>query len=195
MATQKEIREILKDLNFTESDMNNFWNDLIETNTLVKSLDNIGKTWKDMNISVIRTLPTQKQRDIESNERKAKEKQKETERILKEQEDRNYYSTHFNEIMLSKIDNNIKLDESELRELAFDFEVEREEGDSGRWSQGIRSYIQIKDRYFVLDWDRGLTENQPNEFYNQPYEVIKEVTEKIIPEHKEIITEWIKIKK
>ena len=73
MATKKEIKEILKELSLTETDMDNFWEDLKETNSKARLLDKCGKTWRDMNRPVIEAVPTQKQRDIESAERKAQE--------------------------------------------------------------------------------------------------------------------------
>jgi hypothetical protein len=37
-----------------------------------------------------------------------------------------------------------------------------------------------------VEWEEGLTENQENEFYNQPYEVEKKTYEKTIT-----VTEWV----
>lgn len=192
MATKTEIKKILKELGLTESDMDNYWNDLLNTNWVVKNLSNAGKTWRDMNSTVIRQLPTQKQRDIERNERKNKEKEEKKAKELKEKQYEEYYNTHFEEIMLQKIDNHEKLTEHELSELAYDYEIERDEGDNRRWSQTITSYVKIKDRFFVINWERELTECQDNEFDEQPYEVEKKTYEKIIPEQKMIVTEWVK---
>lgn len=99
---------------------------------------------------------------------------------------------NFEDVVLNKIDNKEKLTERELKTLAYEFAEEEEEGDNRRWSQGIISYILLKDRYFVLQWERGLTECQENGFYYQPYEVEKKTYEKTIPEHKVMVTEWIK---
>ena len=191
MATKKDIKELLSKMNFTENDMDNYWNDLIEINSTVRALNKSGKTWRDLNTVVISNLPTQKQRDIESAELKAREEAEKAKAELAEKQEEEYYYNHFDEIMLNKIDSKEKLTEREISNLV-DYEVEREEGDDRRWSRSITSYIKLKDRYFCIEWECGLTEMQENEFYNQPYEVTKNTYEKIIPEQKVMITEWLK---
>jgi len=95
---------------------------------------------------------------------------------------------------LARLDSKDKLTESEISDLVWNYEdeTEREEGDDGRWTRSITSYVQLGDRYFCIEWEQGLTECQENGFYSQPYEVEKNTYEKIIPEHKETIEEWIK---
>lgn len=98
-----------------------------------------------------------------------------------------------NKDILAKIDSGEKFTESEISELVFEFdEVEREKGDGGRWTQSITSYIRIGERYLCVEWDRGLTEMQEDEFYYQPYEVERKTYQKIIPEHIVEIAEWVK---
>lgn len=94
--------------------------------------------------------------------------------------------------MLKKIDAGEELSEEELLGLAYEYSVEDIEGDNRRWSRSITSYVQLGDRHFCIEWEQGLTEMQPDECYEQPYEVIKNTYEKVIPEHKETVTEWIK---
>lgn len=90
--------------------------------------------------------------------------------------------------MLNKIDSKAELTERELQSLVYEFdEIEREEGDDRRWSRSITSIIKIGERYFALDWDKGLTECQENSFYEQPYEVEPHTYEKTIT-----INEWRK---
>lgn len=45
--------------------------------------------------------------------------------------------------------------------------------DSGRWSQSMKTIFKIGDDLWAIPWQRGLTECQENEFYDQPYRVIK----------------------
>lgn len=45
-----------------------------------------------------------------------------------------------------------------------------------------------KGALFNIDWERGLTERQENEFYEQPYEVVKECHEETI-----VVTNWIPV--
>lgn len=90
--------------------------------------------------------------------------------------------------ILNKIDMGEKLSEKELKMLCYEFnEVERNEGENRRWSRSVVSIIKIGERFFKLVWEEGLTESQENEFYNQPYEVIKNTYEKTVT-----ITEWNK---
>ena len=60
-------------------------------------------------------------------------------------------------------------------------------GDRGRWSITTQSIIELRDKCFAIDWEKGATEMQENEFYNQPYEVKK--VEKMVP-----VTEWVPVK-
>jgi hypothetical protein len=187
MANKKQIKELLKKLNLKESDMDMYWNELIKTNWKVKSLNNSGKTWRDMNISVIEEIPTQKQKDIENAERKRKEEEEKIESELKAKQEKENYEEHYEEIILNKIDSGKKLSERELSSLVWEFEeVDREYGDNRRWTRSVTSIIIINDRFFRVEWENGLTESQENEFYNQPYEVEKKTYEKTIT-----VTEWV----
>ena len=42
-----------------------------------------------------------------------------------------------------------------------------------RWSRNVQTSIKYKNKYYSILWEEGLTEYQDNEFYEQPYEVIK----------------------
>jgi hypothetical protein len=107
---------------------------------------------------------------------------------LKAKQEKEYYEEHYEEIILNKIDSGEKLNESELSSLVWEFEeIEREYGDNRRWSRSVTSIVKINNRYFCIEWENGLTENQPNEFYDQPYEVEKKTYEKTI-----VVTEWIR---
>ena len=66
--------------------------------------------------------------------------------------------------------------------------IETKYGENGRWTRPVTSIIEFGGRYFQIDWDEGLTEYQPNEFYDQPFEVKKESHEEIITV---TITNWI----
>jgi len=103
MATKTEIKALLKSMNLTEEDMDNYWNELIETNWKIKSLNDSFKTWRDMNTYIIAQLPTQKQKDIESAELKAKEEAEKAKAKLAKEQEEEYYDTHFEEIMIKKL--------------------------------------------------------------------------------------------
>lgn len=101
--------------------------------------------------------------------------------------DADYYEENFEDIMYDKITEGIDLTEDELEDLIFDYQIEEFEGDRGRWVVGTQSIIRLRDKYFAIDWFKGLTEYQENEIDDQPYEVKK--VEKMVP-----VTEWIPVK-
>lgn len=90
--------------------------------------------------------------------------------------------------MLEIIDSDVNLTERQLRELVFEFKVvDRRYGENRRWSRTNTYVVEIGERYFSINWEEGLTENQENEFYEQPVEVMRKTYEKIIT-----VTEWVK---
>ena len=75
---------------------------------------------------------------------------------------------------VAKLKNGEKLSEREIKTLVYyGYTVDEIEGDSGRWTQHVSTIINIDGELWEIDWDRGLTEYQENEFYNQPYRVKK----------------------
>lgn len=50
-------------------------------------------------------------------------------------------------------------------------EIDLVEGDCGRWTQDMETIIQVGNDLWAIPWDRGLTECQENEFWEQPYRV------------------------
>ena len=90
--------------------------------------------------------------------------------------------------LLAKIDNKEKLTESEISDLVYECECEVKYGQNRRWSRSATTISKLGDRYFRIEWENGLTENQPNEFYNQPVEVELKEYEKIVK-----VKEWIPI--
>ena len=71
--------------------------------------------------------------------------------------------------------------ENELEELAWcdlDADIKmitQEEGEQHRWTQSVSTIFEFENKYYRLDWEKGLTECQENGFYYQPYQVEKEV--------------------
>lgn len=92
---------------------------------------------------------------------------------------------------LDKYDSGYKFTEGEIHDMIWDFkQVEEDEGCNHRWTQDITTVIQVGDRYFRIDWQRGLTEYQENEYWNQPVEVTPHEYEKTIT-----VREWIEVKR
>lgn len=186
----KEQKEWLKQSGYTENDMDQFWKDNIDTNFIIRNLNNCGMTWRDMNISCVMNLPTQKERDAKALEEKRRLEEAQKAEKLREQQELDYYNTHFEEIVINKIDNNELLSERELRELVSEFSVDSECGDNRRWTRTVTTIVELCGRFFSIDWEEGLTECQENEFNSQPIEVYKNTYEKTIT-----VTEWRPVKR
>ena len=182
MATKKEINQWLKESCLTKEQVSSMWKDLASTNAKVRLLTRCGKSWEEMNMSVIKSIPTQKQRDLDS----AKKREEEESKKIVEEERRKYYNEHFLEIMVSKIDAGENLTERELEEFhCYGNDVEY--GENRRWSRTVTTEVEYDGRFFIINWEEGLTESQENEFYDQPYEV-----EKITETQTVVATKYIK---
>ena len=88
------------------------------------------------------------------------------------------------ELELRLSNNETNFSECELRELVFEYSFEEISSGDGRWYKRMTSCIKIgagdKFRYFAIEWDKGLTENQDHMFDNQPYEVARKIEKKVI---------------
>lgn len=93
---------------------------------------------------------------------------------------------------IDMIDNRTEMNGHDIDEFIWDCgmkKVDEFQDKEHRWHREISTILQsIDGRYFRVDWLRGLTEQQENEFYKQPYEVIKH-TKKVV----QTITIWDKI--
>ena len=85
---------------------------------------------------------------------------------------------------VTKLKSGEKLSERELMTLVYDgIEVDEIEGHSGRWTQGVQTVINIDGELWAIDWGRGLTEYQENEFSDQPYRVVKREKQIVVTEY------------
>lgn len=187
--TKKEVNTWLKENNRTREEMQKYWDDLIGLNTIVTNLAANGINWDKTNTSILDSLPTameltlQRKKEKEELERLRKEKE---ERELQEKEN---YENNFASIILDKIDKKEDLSKKELSKLVDEYSIDYKHYDKRRWHQQVESIVQIKNRYFSVLWDCGLTEMQENEYPYQPTEVYKE--EEIVAKVSEI---WIDTK-
>lgn len=86
-----------------------------------------------------------------------------------------------------------KLTEDEIEAMVLDgqFRYFEEEICDTSWNtRRIHTIVRLNDRFFEIDWERGLTEMQDNTYYCQPYEVEGHTHTKTIT-----VTEWAKIDK
>ena len=75
---------------------------------------------------------------------------------------------------LWRFDDSDKFSERELSIMPWEMNVvETIYGDNDRWTRPVQTVFEVQGRLFALDWEEGLTENQENEFFDQPYEVEK----------------------
>lgn len=96
-----------------------------------------------------------------------------------------------NQTFLERFDRKETFDRWERQMMAWGevgTEVDQIENDSGRWMTYMTTVFEVGGRYFAIDWDRGLTERQENEYDSQPVEVKKHEYEKTFT-----VTEWIPI--
>lgn len=100
------------------------------------------------------------------------------------------YKYTWDERIARKLNSGVELSESEINGLIYNFEeVYREEGEDRRWSRSVLSVIKIGDKLYAIEWEHGLTENQDDAFWEQPYEVELNTREVVI---KKTITEIVK---
>ena len=92
---------------------------------------------------------------------------------------------------LERFDKGEEFTRQELEKICWSFEeVDEIDGDCGRWTQNIKTIFVIDERYFAISWERGLTEYQEDEFYEQPCEVEEHTYRKTIA-----VREWKPIKR
>ena len=92
---------------------------------------------------------------------------------------------------LKVYDNGYEFNKYEIKQLArgdigFGKMITQEAGDIGRWNQHMTTILKVKDRYFAVGWDSGLTECQEN-YYDGPVYEVKQVKKMIE------VTEWISV--
>ena len=90
--------------------------------------------------------------------------------------------------IVEKIKTGKELTEDELEELAFNSDFRGElfsdnlieviKRDDTRWSKNMTTILEFDGELYAIDWRKGLTEQQENAFYKQPYRVRK--TERVI---------------
>lgn len=91
------------------------------------------------------------------------------------------YKYTWSERIKKKLDNGEELSESDIKAMTYELdEVHRKEGHDRRWSRSVTSVVELEGKLYAIDWEEGLTENQENEFYNQPYPVKLETEEIVV---------------
>lgn len=74
------------------------------------------------------------------------------------------------EELLRKIDNHEDLFSQDYWEMIDNYSIYSDEGEDGRWTRYMYNLIKLGDRYFEINWQKGLTEMQEND-WDYPVEV------------------------
>lgn len=77
-------------------------------------------------------------------------------------------------------DSGYQFNEGDLSEIVSEYGIATEYDDNLRWVRPAYTIICSGTRYFGIPWSEGLTEMQPNEFYDQPEELFRVEREKTI---------------
>lgn len=81
---------------------------------------------------------------------------------------------------------NRPIEKEDIRELLWDgYVVDEEYGESLRWVTPVTSIIEFFGHYYMINWYRGNTEYQENEYESQVLEEVEKV-KKIVE-----IEEWV----
>ena len=81
-------------------------------------------------------------------------------------------------------------EEFPIRELVYEYGIQTEYGEPRRWYRGASTISQVGDRFFLTQWDSGLTENQDSNFDEEPEEVFQKKETILVPEHYETKVYW-----
>ena len=77
------------------------------------------------------------------------------------------------------------IDEQDIRMLVWAYGIEEEVGESHRWTTDMTTIINFNNHYYMIDWRRGNTEYQENEYESQ---ILEEVEKRTCMKE---VTEWV----
>lgn len=177
-TTVKERKALLKELGYTEDEMQQFYDEAAEVNSKILALKNTGHKWTDLTVYQMRQLPGLKERTLEQLKAKQQEEENKQAEEERKQQERANYKANFEGNMLKKIDAGEKLTEEELETLVCEYEYDKEESaDVHKNKRGVDTVVQLGDgkdsRFFNIYWVEDLSSFGVNEFNSQPCEVVK----------------------
>lgn len=95
----------------------------------------------------------------------------------------------FESKVLFKTDKGLKLSKDEIEDIRWNCEIVEETIiDEMRWQNEVEAVVQIGDRFFLVSWYSGKTEDQEDTFWSQKLIEVKKV------EKTTIIETWEPIK-
>lgn len=92
--------------------------------------------------------------------------------------------------IIEKMYAGVELTEKELKALTWgeaedEYKIITElEGECSRWTRAVDTIIKVEEDYWDIPWERGLTEYQENEYWEQPFRV--KPVEEIVK-----VTKWV----
>lgn len=177
-TTVKERKALLKELGYTEDEMQKFYDDAAKVNSKIKVLKDTGHKWTDLTVYQMRQLPGLMERTLEQ----IKEKQQEEEAKQAEEERKQHemesYSDEYGKNILKKIDAGEKLTNEELNTLVHEYEYDKEaSADVYKNTRSVTTVVRLGDekdsRFFSIDWIEDLSVFGESMFDSQPCEVVQ----------------------
>ena len=77
------------------------------------------------------------------------------------------------------------IDKNDIRILICEYDVDEEDGHHGRWTTSVMTIIKFNGHYYRIDWQRGNTEYQENEYEAQ---ILEEVEKRTCMKE---VTKWV----
>lgn len=174
---KQELDSLLQEMGVTEENMEKHWQDNVTygKNKSIVNAHNKGYTWRNLSAESLRKLPTLLETDkacVKANYSVLQRLNRNTETMTLEE----------------KVKAKITLTENEIKEVVNEYSIEDIPGEDNRWTRNITSIIQIDNEYYMINWERGLTECQEDYYPEQPVKVIKE--EKVVTQ---TVVEWLRV--
>lgn len=178
MASRHNVDCWLIESGYTHEDIDKFWSICIKGNSICSMYAKEGKSWVDLKMIEIQEIPKLKD-EILAKKRRDKEKYI---NIYRNREERKrYYIEHIDEIILKKINQGKSLSREELYKMT-EFSIKRTYGENRNWQRSVTDVCKLGSRYFMLNWEEGLTARECNDYDSQPIEVFPHRSIRVIEE-------------
>jgi len=167
VASKQDIRYWLVENGYTHDDLDEFWSICVKGNSICSMYAKEGKSWVDLKMVEIQEIPKLKDEILAKRKR---DREKYIENYRKREERKRYYIEHIDEIILKKLNQGKSLSREELYKMT-EFSVKRTYGENRKWQRSVTDVCKLGNRYFMLNWEEGLTARECNDYDNQPVEV------------------------
>lgn len=184
----KGLARILRENGWTPEFMQAEWDRAVRaledgcTATTFRYFVNNGDNWDTVPTQLLPSLVGLADKMYASKAKADAERAEAEARRQAEEDARDHYEDHVEEVLVGKIDAGEELSEWEIRDFLDAVEhYDEEEGGDRRWSRPVTTYCRTGDgRFFRVAWEKGLTEKQENSYPDQPVEVTLHEEEKVI---------------